>query len=499
VDDAIEVAGSLHGVLATAGADPARAARLQLRLARAAVAAERWELAGAQLEQARSATEQVPGLHAELDALAAQLAIGTGDPDTAARLATAAFPAAQAAGRPEVACEALEVVGRAVRLTSLLAARDAFERASALAERHGLRLWQIRALHELGTVDLLGSGRLDRLAEARQLAADAGALSTVAVLDVQLAAGHLIRGERQLGLLAAQEAQNAGRRFRIPALQQSGLCFVASNKAMLLDRAGLEATAEELVSGGAEAYLVASIWGDGRAVYALLTEDRRAARYALECARELLPEPVHAPSPWWGLWTLVSALDGRDAEQALRAAQWSGEAVWSAMQFGYARAVLAGREHDRAGAEASFQAADALAAAFPWRRHLCRRLVAEAALDDGWGDPLDWLDEAATFFDSFPAPAVASACRSLRRKAGAPATRPLSPSVPAALAGLGVTEREAEVLELVGRGLSNRELAQRLYLSPRTVEKHVENLARKLGTRSRSQLVAYAATGGPTT
>jgi DNA-binding NarL/FixJ family response regulator len=59
--------------------------------------------------------------------------------------------------------------------------------------------------------------------------------------------------------------------------------------------------------------------------------------------------------------------------------------------------------------------------------------------------------------------------------------------------GLGVTQREAEVLELLARGLSNRDLAARLYLSPRTVEKHVENLARKIGARSRYELVAYAA------
>jgi DNA-binding NarL/FixJ family response regulator len=63
-----------------------------------------------------------------------------------------------------------------------------------------------------------------------------------------------------------------------------------------------------------------------------------------------------------------------------------------------------------------------------------------------------------------------------------------------ALAQLGVTSREAEVLALIGQGLSNREVAERLYLSPRTVEKHVEHLAAKLGTRSRIQLVAYAAT-----
>ena len=53
-----------------------------------------------------------------------------------------------------------------------------------------------------------------------------------------------------------------------------------------------------------------------------------------------------------------------------------------------------------------------------------------------------------------------------------------------------MTAREADVLRLVGEGLANKEIAARLYLSPRTVEKHVESLLRKIGARSRTQLVA---------
>lgn len=61
--------------------------------------------------------------------------------------------------------------------------------------------------------------------------------------------------------------------------------------------------------------------------------------------------------------------------------------------------------------------------------------------------------------------------------------------------GLGVTAREAEVLRLVAEGLANKQIAARLFLSPRTVEKHVESLLRKTGARSRTQLVAI--TGPP--
>jgi DNA-binding NarL/FixJ family response regulator len=59
-----------------------------------------------------------------------------------------------------------------------------------------------------------------------------------------------------------------------------------------------------------------------------------------------------------------------------------------------------------------------------------------------------------------------------------------------------VTVREADVLRLVAEGLANKQIAERLYLSPRTVEKHVESLLRKTGARSRTQLVAIAGPPG---
>jgi len=63
--------------------------------------------------------------------------------------------------------------------------------------------------------------------------------------------------------------------------------------------------------------------------------------------------------------------------------------------------------------------------------------------------------------------------------------------VPPALRGLGVTSREVDVLRLVVEGLPNREIAARLYLSPRTVEKHVERLVAKTGVPSRAELAKY--------
>ena len=55
-----------------------------------------------------------------------------------------------------------------------------------------------------------------------------------------------------------------------------------------------------------------------------------------------------------------------------------------------------------------------------------------------------------------------------------------------------LTPREAEVLELLAGGLSNDEIADQLVISPHTVARHRENLMRKLGLHSKSELVKYA-------
>ncbi len=56
----------------------------------------------------------------------------------------------------------------------------------------------------------------------------------------------------------------------------------------------------------------------------------------------------------------------------------------------------------------------------------------------------------------------------------------------------GLTEREREVLTLIADGLSNQEVADRLVISVKTVERHRANILAKLGLHSRTELVKYA-------
>lgn len=58
-----------------------------------------------------------------------------------------------------------------------------------------------------------------------------------------------------------------------------------------------------------------------------------------------------------------------------------------------------------------------------------------------------------------------------------------------------LTDREREVLALVGRGLSNVEIGRMLYLSPATVKTHVNRAMTKLDARDRAQLVVAYETG----
>ena len=62
----------------------------------------------------------------------------------------------------------------------------------------------------------------------------------------------------------------------------------------------------------------------------------------------------------------------------------------------------------------------------------------------------------------------------------------------AAVAALGLTPRELEILEALGAGQSNKEIARLLDISPNTVKTHVSSLFDKLGVHRRTQAIAEA-------
>ncbi|MFI5254050.1 MAG: LuxR C-terminal-related transcriptional regulator [Candidatus Limnocylindrales bacterium] len=69
------------------------------------------------------------------------------------------------------------------------------------------------------------------------------------------------------------------------------------------------------------------------------------------------------------------------------------------------------------------------------------------------------------------------------------------PHLPQPAGLLGLTERQAEILAWVARGLTNAEIGATLSLSPHTVRKHLENAFARLGVHSRGRAIALLRAG----
>jgi len=101
---------------------------------------------------------------------------------------------------------------------------------------------------------------------------------------------------------------------------------------------------------------------------------------------------------------------------------------------------------------------------------------------------IELLDIAEGSFTSLGMSHWATRAARLRESTGALTTRPLFP--------VGLTEREMDVLRLVGRGYSDRQISDALFISPRTVNAHLRNMFAKATVNNRTELSVWAAAHG---
>ena len=211
-------------------------------------------------------------------------------------MAKAALATAQAREQWSVACQALEVVGRAARIDDADAARDAFAAAERLAAEHDLPLDRVSALHELGTVDLLQDGSTSRLERARSLAVDAGVLGLAATLDVQISAG-LLHRDVDRALTYAVRSADLARRLRADRLWATAVYFQAIVHVHRGEGEEVERCVREALALAPDDLDVnAGIWGAVRAHEALLADDRERLAQCLDKAIDYLRRsPSHHP------------------------------------------------------------------------------------------------------------------------------------------------------------------------------------------------------------
>lgn len=478
----------------------ARAALLT-RLAWVCVVGGNWERASEQVMNAREllgpdakAAELAP-----IDVVEAHLlTLGGGDGmDRATRaedLANRAIAEAESAALPANACQALQVLALLARRHSFEAADQQLQRMFRLADMHNLPIWRLRAQIRLATNELMRTGNDEQILRARQTALDLGAVTAGAQADATIAMQLVLFGDFDGADRMADTLLDATTRMHQDGEAQFCLVIKIAAAAHQGRRDAMRRVLVEFRRRGGEQSFHAPVVFGHRAICALLGEDRPGAEAEMARVREWerTHPTIYYQSGRYGLGPLLEILARRGDREVLD--EIDGAAAvqlrWNRQFLLAAEAVLAGQDGRGAEAEARMAEAVGVASPYPMAHHLILRHVAEAALADGWGDPVTWLRSAETHFHTADVAAAAGACRALLRRAGVRVMqrRDTAATVPKALARKGVTGREFEVLKLVGEHRANLDIAKALFISPRTVEKHVASLLSKLDQSDRGEL-----------
>ena len=416
--------------------------------------------------------------------LAGRIALVRGD--AASALAEAEAVLVQQAG-VDTRLAALDIRARALDyLDERAAAREAWSAQVEEAAATGRTQSRLRALFQLGKQEFFAGGRPTRLRQAVEVAVAAGALIELSWAEETLAIALTLQGDPAAALDILEVAVPRARELR---LDQLGFLLVAQAGALSFTQPDVEA-----VFAAAEAVAPAPdllIFTTGIRADIALQHGRYDEAIALLRRIDEMAAAMPGGAPMDGscylAWALAAVGQPSEARAALRRAETLPDlARW------YPRPVLTAA--GRALLDGDAAALDAAIATAPGPMPFAiatMRIISALVL--GGEARVRWLREAVDIYEASGATAYRERARRLLRDAGGPVPRRRhAAAVPAELASRGVTAREAEVLRLLGEGLSNTDIAAKLYLSVRTVETHVSSLLAKLQARSRGQLTAIS-------
>ncbi|MFC3575418.1 AAA family ATPase [Streptomyces yaanensis] len=126
------------------------------------------------------------------------------------------------------------------------------------------------------------------------------------------------------------------------------------------------------------------------------------------------------------------------------------------------------------------------------RHRLAESLLASGGDEDARERAAELLRLAGAVADHLGARPLAESVAQLARRARLTPTRTAEPAALDPAKSLGLTSRERDVLRLVAAGRSNRQIAEELFISPKTASVHVSNILAKLGVSGRGEAAAVA-------
>ncbi|MGH4029160.1 helix-turn-helix transcriptional regulator [Actinomycetota bacterium Odt1-20B] len=347
------------------------------------------------------------------------------------------------------------------------------ERGSSLADRHGLP----------DTASYIDANLADSLIQyGRWATADEVAERALGRRAVSVRMRALV-AERQAELAVARGAYDDARRHlkdsedsttgpypepqHTLAVGRLAIALAAADGRILDVRSLLESAVGEAIPPGHQRYgwplLYEAAAAEARARGLAVAAPGRAA--AVTRIREAMKgQPQFAPV--WAAQALMTEAELRTAEGADATAHWT-------------RAVAAAEQ---------LEAPALLATA--------RSRLAEALITQG-GDGSrtaagELLRQAEAVARELGAEPLAMEITTLAGRARIPLRQTEGEEPPAPAAELGLTARERDVLRLVAAGRSNRQIAEELFISPKTVSVHVSNILAKVGASGRGEAAAIA-------